>query len=297
MKKTIYASLLVTLVVITGSGFLLKKVSSVPMTVPLNVKDLAEHGLNIIGPADPAFNVTVSALQKNKPSPALESVRPFSVLIKNTGRRAAIAFVLKWELMEADGKVHIETNQYVTNWSLMGRGTTDPGGNIIRPNAAWFLSPGFGMEVGSPGFVDDPKLTGYLNRMGGRLAQYTNITVSLDGVFFDDGEFIGPNTTEFFEKVGAIRDATWDLRREIKDRIKGGKSSEEALSYVADIAQGPRVRLGRSSTAADYYNYYKQMEAESLLRVRSKSGNDKAVEHAVEPLRRTWLELRKHPRG
>lgn len=297
MKKTIYASLLVTLVVITGSGFLLKKVSSAPMNVPLNVKDLAEHGLIIIGAADPAFNGTVSALQKNKPSPALEAVRPFSVLIKNTGRRAAIAFVLKWELMEADGKVHTETNQYFTNWSLMGRGTSDPGGNIIRPNAAWFLVPGFGMEVGSPGFVDDPKLTDYLNRRGVQLAQYTNVTVSLDGVFFDDGEFVGPNTTGFFEKVGAIRDATWDLRRDIKDRITGGKSPEEVLNHVAEIAKGPRVRLGRNSTVADYYSYYKQLEAENLLRVRSKSGNDKAVEHAVEPLRRTWLNLRKHPRG
>jgi hypothetical protein len=115
-------------------------------------------------------------------------------------------------------------------------------------------------------------------------------------VFFDDGEFLGPNTTGFFEKVGAIRDASWDLRREINDRIKGGKSSEEALSHVAEIAKGPRVRLGRSSTVADYYNYYKQLEAESLLRVRSKSGNEKAVEHAVEPLQRTWLDLRKNPR-
>lgn len=294
MKRTMLVIGLLVLAVAVASGFLLKERKSPPMSVRLNVADLQEHGLTIIGSGDTSFDGMLDVLRVNTSGAPLEAIRPYSVFIKNTGRRAVVAFVLKWELIRPDGRVIAETNQYVTKYSLMGDEVSDSGGHIIKPNTSWWAFPGFAVAQDTSGLnTGSPEFAAYLERANRDLAQYTGITVSIDGVFFEDGAFVGPDTTEFFGKVKALIDASQDLRRDIETRVKSGKSADEVLTHVTEEARKSKVKLGRNSTAEDYYKHFKRSAAEELLNMRSVSGNEKTLEHALRPSKKTRPLLRK----
>lgn len=264
------------------------------MSVRLNAADIREHGLIIIASGETSFDGMWDVLRGGMPDSTLEAIRPYSVFIKNTGHRAVVAFVLKWEMARPDGRVITKTHQYVTIYSLMGDGTADSRGHVIKPNTAWLAFPGFagtqdGPELNSGG----PRFAAYLESVSSDLAQYNSVTVSLDGVFFEDGGFVGPDATGFFSKVEALINANRDLRREIAAGIKSGSSPEDVFGRVTNEANKPRVRTGRNSTADDYYNRFKRSAAEELLQMRSVSGDDKTLEHALRPQKRPWPTLRK----
>jgi hypothetical protein len=284
----------VTLAGAAGGGLALMEKKRSPTAVQLDVRDLRERGLTMIGPGAASFEVLLDAARVNMPGAPLEAVRPYSVFIKNTGRRAVVAFMLRWELTRPDGVVVTENNQYVTKYSLTGDGVSDSDGHTIRSNAALLAFPGFAMAQDTAGLNNgDPKFAAYLERVGSNSAQYVSVTVSLDGVVFEDGGFVGPDATGFYGKVKALIDADRDLRREIETKVKSGKSADDIFTHVTEEAGKPKVRIRPNSTAEDHYNYFKRAAAEELLSMREVSGNDKTLKHALRPSKKPWPQLRK----
>src|SRR5688572_27739739 len=92
------------------------------MTVRLNVKDIKEHGLEIITPLDPSFDHLAAKYFKGKPSAELEAFRPFSVFIKNRSNKYLVAYVLKWEILRTDGTATTGFKAYAQPGVLMGYG-------------------------------------------------------------------------------------------------------------------------------------------------------------------------------
>ncbi|MDQ3743621.1 MAG: hypothetical protein M3444_04500 [Acidobacteriota bacterium] len=264
------------------------------MGVQLSVQDIREHGLTIIGPGDASFDGMLNGARGNMSGVPLDAIRPYTVFIKNTGRRAVVAFILKWELVRPDGKANTRTDQYVTQYSLMGDGVSDSEGHAIKANTAWLAFPGFATAQDTPIWDNGgPKVAAYFDSMSNDLAQFSKINVSLDGVFFEDGAFVGPDTTGFYGKVEALIRADQDLRDELETRRKSGKSADDVLTHVTEEAGKPKVRLGRNSTADDYYNYFKRSAAKELLEMRNLSGSEKTLEHALRPLKGPRPVLRK----
>jgi hypothetical protein len=294
VRKITFGVITLALVTAATNAFILKEKRWVPMGVQVSVSDIQEHGLGLISPSSTSFSGMFDAVRENMPGVSLEGIGPYSVFIRNEGRRAVVAFILKWELTKPDGSVVTETNQYVTKYSLMGDGISEPGGHIIRTNTAWLAFPGFAMALDAPELMSgDPKFAAYLDRVGNNLGQYTNVTLSLDGVFFEDGAFVGPDTTGFYNKVKALIDANQDLRREIEMGVSSGQSADDVFTSLTEETGKPKVRLGRSFTAGDFYNYFKRMAAEELLELRRVSGSSKALAHALRPSKGPRPRLRK----
>jgi hypothetical protein len=275
---------------IVGGG----RSSSQGVNLQFNVKDLPETGLTIVTPASRDFDGAVKA-QFGTNSAAVEPLLPFSILIKNSGSRSVIAYTLKWELMRGDGQTITQTRSYTTLWKLMGVEGDDRDGNIIRPNSFTFATPANIelSQVAKGAANGDPQLQAYVDNLKQELAAYTGVTVTLDGVFFDDGAFVGPDSTGYFLKVKELRDARRDLYLEVKQSLKQGKLPSQALQRVEEVTGEPDVRLTPTSTPDDYYKKYKKEAASELLSIRRASGDDKAVEHAVKLLKNKWLDLRK----
>lgn len=264
------------------------------INLQFNVKDIPESGLTITTPANQDFDSAVKARFGTK-SAAIEPLLPFSILIKNSGTRSVIAYTLKWELMRGDGQTLTQTRSYTTLWKLMGVEGADTDGNIIRPNSFAFATP-TNIElsqVAERAANGDLQVQAYINNVREELAGYTGMTITLDGVFFDDGTFVGPDTTGYFLKVKGLRDARRDLYGELKLSLVQGKSPDQALQRVEEVANEPDVRLTSTSTPDDYYKKYKKEAASELLRIRRASGDEKAVEHVSKLLNNKWLDLRK----
>jgi hypothetical protein len=176
----------------------------------------------------------------------------------------------------------------------MGDGDLGSDGHIIKSNTPWLAFPGFAgaldtLTVNTGG----SNLAPYFDSVSRNLAQYSKVNVSLDGMFFDDGAFVGPDTTGFYGKVEALIRANQDLRDELETRMKSGKSTDDVFAHVIEETNKPKVALGRSSTADDHYNHFKRLAAKELMEMRDVSGNEKALEHTLRPSKKPRPLLRK----
>lgn len=260
------------------------------MKVKLHAKDLPEHGLRIIDPTDPSFDGKLNALLKGRMSETMEILKPFSFIIENKGQRTVVAHMIEWCFTGSDGKNECSRHMYISPMSLMEGETLSEEmqeqSDYIKPNKSRLLSlvepngtggfrvdisPDEAEQIGTEAAVDRKAL---LRRYGAELAKYTDITVSLDGVFFDDGTFAGNDTTGFFSMMKAHVDARRDLLNDVALGLSQlHKSKEEVFRYVETVANQPDIEIISSKTTpTEFYNYYKKYYAAEMLRLRRSWG-------------------------
>jgi hypothetical protein len=282
------------------------------LSMNIHIKDLPESGISIIGPSDPAFDQKISAL-KIKPAQK-ELIKPFSVLINNTGEKAIVAFKLRWECKKADGSVVYKDVVKSSSWVFTDSEADQPisaDPTIIKPHSIWFHSlvsqsqPSEGgtgggwVVVGDPNSTEtqdllkSPNGTQALKALNAELARYVSITISFDGAFFDDGTFVGPDATGFFELIKAQVDAKHDPLQAMKVDSERGKSADQILQSIEGIANDESVDFGAAETASDYYKYYKKIYAKEIVADRSNSDSSKAFEKVIRRLNKPRVKLRK----
>ncbi len=117
------------------------------------------------------------------------------------------------------------------------------------------------------------------DRARSALLKLSNVTVSVDGAFFDDGRFVGPNTSHYFERVKAEVDAKSDLLAKIADADKKPNGADhifETLQTGGDQDQFPTYV---EATPEAQYEYYSKAYAREILAMKSAYGKDKVVAH------------------
>jgi hypothetical protein len=277
----------------------------------MHIKDLSDHGLKLIDASDPSFDAMLRAELKGKHDDVVEAMKPFSVFLKNMGSRVVVAYLVQWVYTRTDG-----TNQYyrtaVMNPEALVQGKTRIEGakgrlDSIEPNSSrllTLLSPnGSGMlrvtltpseaEGVKNGTIKFDRAT-LLQRFSNEAQQYTAITVSIDGAFFDDGTFVGPDTSDFFNQTRAAIDGKRSLLEKIgNDLSNENRTRAEIYTDLEEIATQAAQRLDAESSPADYHQYFKAMYANEILRMKGIHGDEKALALAMLPLGRPWLELRK----
>jgi hypothetical protein len=88
-------------------------------------------------------------------------------------------------------------------------------------------------------------------RFKAHLANYTDITVSIDGVFFEDGTFVGPDTTNFFAQAQAVVAAKRDLPQQISDQLQSKKQPMEIYKTLEEVTARAAATLDANSTQDD----------------------------------------------
>jgi hypothetical protein len=308
MRKTIALIMLVISVVVLSAGFVLSR-SVRAMSIKIHKKDLPEHGLTIIGPSDPSFDTLLSAQLKGEPNEVIDRLKPFSFFVENKSKQTVVAYAVQWCFTKQDGSNECSIKSLVNPRALM------EGDNLseemleqsgrIRPNSTSFFSlispdgSGLFRVKARPEEVEqlkqgvEPDRATLLQRYSDELSRYSDITFSIDGAFFDDGTFVGPDTTGFFDKTKAEIGAKYDLLNEIARGLSRGKSKDDMFNELADMSNQPTVRLNSKSSAADYYNFHKKHLAEEISRSRSAVGDDKALARALSSLKKPWRTLKK----
>jgi len=315
MKKATLVFLAFALCV---SGILFFRTGRTEAVAPrIQVRDLPEHGVRLIGPGDPMQPSVAGSFRTPSSNAVVERMKPFSVFLRNTGSRNIIAYWLTWELTKPDGTVITREEGGVNSGALTG--DVAPGlehlvmnsGYAVGRNANRFINPltSFGeSEVSGALFAyatstEDPSEIGRLQQAARSISSflddvvvpelrgYAEMRVSVDGVFFDDGTFVGPDTTQFFNKVQANIDAKRDLLEEISFAVEHGLRMSKIFKNVQEVASSPDVIS--FTTQADYYNLHKKRYAEEVLRMRSVLGDNRAIAQALRSLTRPWPRLRK----
>jgi hypothetical protein len=261
------------------------------MSVTMNVRDLPKEGLALITVSDQSFTEILS--KSDQLFPELEAAKPFSVILRNTGKQPVISFMLKWDFVTTDGDVFSRHYEYVTAFALEGGATTQRGGYILKPGSEWFFAPGFSVDLENLAAENQRPPAFVLNRIATDMAQISSITVSLDGVFFDDGTFVGPNNTSFFEKIEAFQRARQDVLNRLWKNAETKKDYEDVFDELTVLAKQPRKRLGKKSMISDYYERFKADFAGDIMSMKTVSGSKKTLDHHLKSLKREWPRLKK----
>lgn len=281
------------------------------MTVRHNVKDLSEHGLVIISPSDRLFDEEMSAFLGDAGGdlePHLRAVRPFCIFLRNTGAQEVVAYKLKWELMDSGGQVMTKYSSTLNPAKLMGEEVPDnvETGREIRPGNSRFIAwepslmnllHSHKHDQGKPATQSTQKRATILASLGEAIRRQTesitSVTVSIDGAFFDDGTFVGPDADDTFAEVEGYVESKLDLARLIEDRKREGKSPAAIIEQIASDFKNTDHGPGAHPTLQEFKTYFMKSHVNELLRMRGARGEDFALEQASLPLRRGKAELRK----
>jgi len=270
------------------------------MQVQFNTRDLPEHGIHIVTPVDKSFDDLAAIHFKNR-SP--ESLKPFAVFIKNSGHKPVLAYALKWELRDQDGRlITSNTIGYSELGLLMGDEIPKDvkHTNTIEPGAMRCFSWDSQIEqdaveaVGATGMSSRPLPTveGGSSILASKLSQATNVSVSVDGVFFEDGTFVGPNTTGYFEQIQAMLNARVDLLREIAVASKKG-NLDEVLDSITATSREPQVVFSERFVADEYYRFFRKIYATEITAQHYAYGKERVVPFLLQHYERARPSLRK----
>jgi hypothetical protein len=284
------------------------------LNIKLDVKDLPEEGIILMGPSDPAFDAEeASLIGANTSSLAqyIDAAKPFCVFIKNTDSREIAGYRLKWELLEDDGKT-------TTSWSsssapgllsgdkLTSGNTVVDGSLPIRPGAMLFVSRDSAMadllyssKSNQANQTEDflEKRNAIMSNLGAisreKSRLVVGITVSVDCVYFVDGTFVGPDTGNLLAETQGYLDAQSDLGQLIRQHVQQQRSSSELFGSIKSIADEPDTVIGSNPTVADYKSFLIKIQARNLLKIREKGGDAGAIEHMLKSLNTTRAKLQR----
>lgn len=255
-----------------------------------NLKDFPEHGISLIAPTDAAFAKTAPA-------------DPYSVVLKNTSSRVVAGYAIKWEC--SDGKTDyanrsLSYDRIISNVAAVvflhgeeseRREVINRAAQVIRPQSTWLISFDFPpRQIGVASEQPDPEFDEAV--FDDVRAACPNMTVIADGIFFDDGTFIGPDTSNFFTETKTHIDALYELLLEVQNQLKSGKNRDEVFSELERIRDKGQ-NLGEQPTINDLRSYFRSMSALDLLGKKNLWGIEKAIAEIQQQLSKPWVTLRK----
>lgn len=263
-------------------------------------RDFPEHGVSLIVPSDPSFGHLQAKLEST-------SFRdPYSVLLKNTGTRAVVGYSLKWQCFDGRGETSDRNlsndrnfNRIVSYIFLHGeesdhRAAVNGSVDIVKPHSIWLISSDSARPIEGPGGGDSVAFsTTQLDESGGveTIQGCASMTVIADGIFFDDGTFIGPDTNGFFTEVKSEMDARYEILRGVQNDLKSGKKADEIFKELERVRDLGAVKPGELPTADG--SFFRSVFAKDVLGRKEFFGVDKTIEDIQLQLSKPWVTLRK----
>ena len=284
MKRFVSAIVLILVIAAISLIVFTKRTSAVPQA--FNKKDLPQQALVLIRDTEPEFQRLKNMLTAG----AIDETQQPYVFIKNLGSKRVVAYTLKWDLTKDDGRVISKTRMNCREDILLGNeaaGDT-PDTILLRPQKARVFSlfgyaDGFEVDLSNTSSsADETKQaidlshalngTRVLASQTSELAHTTVINVSLDAALFDDGTFVGPNTTHYFERLQAQLGSKQDLVRELMKQYHEGRKPDDIANYVevesASLKRSSKTKPTIDPTFEELYNTYREQYCDQILRIK-----------------------------
>jgi hypothetical protein len=234
--------------------------------IQLNVKELPQYGVHLLASPDPAFEGCVMGLLGGATDPVLDAVKPYSVILKNESGTDIIAFALRWLWTDATGR----TTFHDVFFHNLGSPTNSSYRLASGSNA--FVSLHFAFVKYTRAFRLSRSETVDLNRM----LQQSAITISLDGVVFADGRYVGPDETRAYSKALAVTQDERGLMTEVVSRYRSNQSDADITSWLTAIAN-TSSQTASSILSVDLRQVHQRQMAQMLLDQHAKRGSDKVL--------------------
>ena len=261
--------------------------------VSMIVTGLPDEGLILIGPADAGFNKHLKGLLADETTPELDALRSYSVILRNNSRQTVIAYALRWEYTNTDGKrVHVDLSDGQITRLMNGairktRTEHDKVGPAIEAHSWVVATPATILKTssGARDRANDSNYQDFLQKLVTRF-QGKDVSVTLDGAFFEDGSFVGPNGSHLFENFGSEVSAQQNLLQHVIEAAQQGRSMDDVAREIqASLPDSPpKPTLAPDGTILLDDQYYRHKYASRFLSVYRNAGQESALGWAKDHL-------------
>jgi len=232
------------------------------MTVFSIKNNVRDFGIEFITPSDADFDAAFRRFigDFDVVVPLVEAAKPLVGFIKNNTPKEIIGISLQWSYFYPDGQLAFAAPDGIsTPGILMGMKVRDPlligKTSLINGNELRFFSNNFNVnqtienthkKLRSPLMRYNPNADDIerqisfvkLQQKQGIMGKISLVTVSVAGMFFNDGAFIGSDEGFFFELTAGSVKARRDFVKKLREIKLSGKSDDEVLEEVtADISE------------------------------------------------------------
>jgi hypothetical protein len=255
---------------------------------------ISEAGLALVTPMEPGFDSMVKKLVGADCVPELDALRAYSVVLYNHPNQTVVAYYLRWEFTEPNGnRTQIDmTENRITRFLDGGNKKTDAENDGVGPTIApqsWVVvtprrvvKTGAGAESRS----SNGRYVSHLEQVSSKFAVATNIQVSLDGAFFEDGSFVGPNESHFFEIIKSQVGAKQNLLSYILMSVGHGRTLDDVVNGLQASLPVSRPELRRTpdGSVGGLDDYFRFQYVSEFLGIYKGNGASLALGWAHEGL-------------
>jgi hypothetical protein len=224
-------------------------------------EDLPRHGLLLVPPSSQDYDRLLADIQRRANSPVegsppfperfrpriIPEDRPTSAILLNRSTKAVVGLHAVWRFETETGRVFRHSRGMLSaNGVLLPFDRRNESAmklhaywNTILPSSKRYLGEsgmvGDNTDVRPP--APDEEWRGGIVAGGGRGGSSSRepirqVTLVIDGVFFVDGEFVGPDAEKMFEQTVADAEAHQIVARIAKDGHDRGLSVAEILAEI-----------------------------------------------------------------
>ena len=271
-------------------------------------KDLLQNGVVLIPPSSPEYNNLLSDIEKYCDHPAGRLTPPSeqndvflsgqdretAPILMNRGHTGIAALQLFWSLRNAEGRTFSISQGPGANASvLLPFGLPDKHlklysyWHVILPGSKRCLTMdhrqlGSNQDVRPPG-PEEVWTGGSIIGFGGGSRSYgplTEITLTLDGVFFTDGSFAGPNRQGLWEQITSSAEA----HLQVAEAARKAQNSETVpKQFFAELEgiTGPAEERPSLRSRVQNPEAYRQLALKRIARqiqiMRQSAGDERTI--------------------
>jgi|GEM_PF-5430150 len=245
------------------------------------VADKDNYGLEIVKESDPHFLEMEERYigSNDELLPLMRATSPFGFFVKNNSSKDIVGISLRWTFVGSDGNTRSATSGALNPGVLIGMKTADP----------WMVGKTSTINSGDHRFftyfdfitrqIENANKSAKYHRFSVKpdadfvsrslftissikdgLGEVTNASVSIDGVVYSDGTFIGDNQSGLFDRVNGMIEARRDFLQSFGlNEIRRGNTkvvmnslSQKLLEIKSGKIDGERSSFSKNTFIQGY---------------------------------------------
>ena len=323
MKKIVNAVVIVILLVTVfiAGNYVWSKNNTPMINLAVN-NDFKKHEILILSPNDSGFNAELNNYVKGNfenVNNLLKAAKPLTVVIKNNSHRNIVGISLRWEITDANGNRQSIPQSESTPGILMGgatRASVEKGGksySLLPSDSSRFFSidPAVQSIVRNQSRsvnFQSAETAEYLRQISEFIPQAKNnkekilgdseiISVSIDGIVFDDGTLMGADQNYFFDSIRGVIQAHKDFISEMKGLNQRGENVNATFNKLDEMASKRPDYPEKFNSKSEQFDYSYKIQlyslAQSALRKKDNLNEKDFIKNLTSSNFGNWTELHK----
>jgi hypothetical protein len=227
------------------------------------IEPFSDPQISLISHEMPAFEALLGA--RPIPDDLRNDLRDFSVFLANDSDQTIVGYSIRWEI----GNQGIPRTISFVDQTWLSMPNLEPSKGALAPHSRRLISAlqggdAFAAQVDNPKFQN--AITRSARRLRNQLKDGQDWRVSIDGIIFADGKFIGENKGRFFEITQAKVEADREFYRKLVADLDDGSSLNALLSERLAMAKAHEETRTEEALTPDWFYKKRQLAlAEALI--------------------------------